>query len=54
MKQFPDPKHGKYTGDQRITAAEYSLLNMAESLNQGGKVRKIVDKLKSLLKDKDI
>lgn len=53
MRQIPDPKTGKYTGDQRITAAEYALLNMADSLNQGGKIRKLLDKIKLAKKDQE-
>jgi len=53
VRQIPDPKTGKYTGDQRITAAEYALLNMADSLNQGGKIRKLLDKIKLAKKDQE-
>lgn len=53
MRQIPDPKTGKYTGDQRITAAEYALVNMADSLNQGGKIRKLLDKIKLAKKDQE-
>jgi len=53
MRQIPDPSTGKYTGDQRITAAEYALINMADSLNQGGKVRKLLDKIKLAKRKQD-
>lgn len=53
MRQIPDPTTGKYTGDQRITAAEYALISMADSLNQSGKVRKLLEKIKLAKKDQD-
>jgi len=51
MRQVPNPKTGRYTSEQRITAAEYALINMAESVNQGGKIRKIINKIQSIRKE---
>lgn len=53
MRQIPNPQTGRYTGDQRITAAEYALINMADSLNQGGLVRGLLEKIKLTKKNKD-
>lgn len=51
MRQIPDPKTGRYTGDQRITAAEYALINMADSLNQTGRIKSLMTKIKQAIKE---
>jgi hypothetical protein len=49
MRQIPNPKNGKYTGDQRITAAEYALSAMASSIEEETLVSKAVDKMRNIV-----
>jgi hypothetical protein len=49
MRQIPNPKNGRYTGDQRITAAEYALSTMASSIEEETLVSKAVNRMRNIV-----